>query len=98
MSTRLSPVTYLTPLIRNEAEAGVATLSFYAPGWLAVFRSPRAKRNQHTELQLHITASNEGKAQRALDAIRSAHGILEFEADDDPVPMVYRPEGDYRRG
>jgi len=94
----LPSVTFLTPVYLGEVETSESPLSFHASGWLAEFRAPHAKRRRLTGLQLHIEASNEGKAQRALDAIWSAHGILEFEADDDPYLMVYRPEGDYHPG
>src|SRR6185312_3820612 len=98
ISARLSRVTFLSPLYIGEAGAVEARLSFHAPGWLAEFRAPREQRRQHAGLQLHIAASNEDKAQRALDAIWAAHGILEFKADDDPRLVVYRPGVDYRPG
>jgi hypothetical protein len=94
----LPAVTFLTPLYIGERDAADTRLLFNAPGWMAEFRHRRHGRRRHAGLQLHIEAGDEEKAQQALDAIWSAHGILEFEAGDDPYMLVFRPGVEYRPG
>jgi hypothetical protein len=95
----LPPTTFLTPLYIGDNDAVNAKLVFRAPGWVAAFRKPGRQRRQHSGLQLHIAAFDEEKAQRALDAIWSSHGILEFEAEDEVSCMlVHRAGVEYRAG
>lgn len=94
----MPPITFLTPLYIGEHDAGDARVLFNAPGWVAEFRRPAGQRPRRASLQLHIVAGDEDKAQRALDAIWSSRGILDFKAEDDPYVRVYSPGVEYPVG